>query len=276
MTMLSKSDSNVIIKAYISLYLLTNMEIKEKLKKLGLKSGEILAYLAILRLQRANPHQIANEAHIERTTIYNILDSLTERGLILKSFTGKRISYMAEQPERLKLMVDEQQNIVGQLLPYLKALQGSKGSKPIIKFYENLAGIRSVLTESLNCQEKMRRDLAFVDNVTRALGLRFVQNQINERVKKGIHVRSLRRLPENNKTSEKDWYLNKENKYILREVRYLPEAIKFDPLIIIYDHTVAIISSVKESYALVIESLEFSQAMKILFDIVWSTAKTLN
>lgn len=249
------------------------MEIEKKLEQLGLKNGEILAYLAILRLQRANPHQIANEARIERTTIYNILNSLTKRGLILKSFSGKRINYTAEQPESLKMMVDEQQSVVSQLLPYLKALQGSKGSKPIIKFYENLNGIRGVLAESLNCQEKIRRDFAFVDNVTRALGLRFIQNQINERVKKGIHVRSLRRIPQSNETSEKDWYLKKENKDILREVRYLPETAKFEPLIIIYDHTVAIISSTKESYALVVESPEFSQAMKVLFDIAWGTAK---
>ncbi|MDP2683565.1 MAG: helix-turn-helix domain-containing protein [bacterium] len=249
------------------------MEIDAKLENLGLTSKEIKAYLALLKLQSANPHQIAKEAKVERTTIYKILDDLTERGLISRSIAGKKLSYFAESPEMLKNMLSEQQSIVSQILPYLSALQGSKGSRPIIKFYENKEGIRKVLTESLNSREKIRRDFAFVENVVDFFGLRFIHKQIEDRIKRGIHVCSLRRKPRGNKISEKDWYLKKDNKELLREVRYLPASIEFEPLIIIYDHVVAVMSSQKESYAFVIESREFSQAMKSLFDIAWSSAK---
>ena len=249
------------------------MEIESKLSHLGLKRNEIRAYLALLKLQRANPHQIAKEAKIERTTIYKILDELAERSLISKSMSGKRLSYYAESPETLKNMLSEQQNILSQVLPYLSALQGSRGSKPIIRFYENRDGIRKVLTDSLNSQEKVRRDFAFVENVVDFFGARFIHKQIEDRIKKGIHVRSLRRKSQGDKISEKDWHLKKSNEKMLREVRYLPEAIEFEPLIIIYDHVVAIMSSKKESYALVIESKEFSQAMKSLFDIAWGSVK---
>lgn len=252
------------------------MEIDTKLEHIGLTSKEIKAYLALLKLQSANPHQIAKEAKIERTTIYKILDDLTERGLISKSITGKKLSFFAESPEMLKNMLSEQQNIVNQVLPYLSALQGSKGSRPIIKLYENRDNIRKVLTESLNSREKVRRDFAFVENVVDFFGLRFIHKQIEDRIKKGIHVRSLRRNPKSNKISEKDWYLKKDNKELLREVRYLPASIEFEPLIIIYDHVVAIMSSQKESYALVVESQEFSQVMKLLFDIAWNSAKKQN
>ena len=54
--------------------------------------------------------------------------------------------------------------------------------------------------------------------------------------------------------SEKDWYLKKENKDILREVRYLDIKTSFEPFISIYDHLVTIISSRRESFALVIEA----------------------
>jgi len=249
------------------------MEIEVKLEQLGLKRKEIRAYLALLKLQQANPHQIAKEAKVERTTIYKILDELTKRGLISQSMSGKRLNYFAESPEMLKTMLNEQQGIVSQILPYLSALQGSKGSRPVIKFYENRDAIRKILTESLNSQEKIRRDFAFVENVVDFFGLRFIHKQIEDRVKKGVHVHSLRRKLGGKQSPEKDWYLKQDNEKLLREVRYLPESIEFEPLIIIYDHIVAIISSKKESYALVIESQEFSQAMKSLFDIAWISAK---
>lgn len=249
------------------------MELNEKLANLGLKNKEIKAYLAILKLQKANPHKIAEEANIERTTIYKILDDLTARGLISRSVSGKRLNYIAEAPEMLKNMLDEQQSTVKQILPYLNALRGSRGAKPVIKFYSGRDDIRKILTTSLNSKEKIRRDFTFVENVVDLFGLKFIHKQIESRVKKGIHVQSLRRAIQNKKVSEKDWYLKKNNKELLREVRYLPESINFEPLIIIYDHTVVIISSKKESYALIIESPEFSQAMKTLFDIAWQSAK---
>lgn len=249
------------------------MEINEKLAKIGLKSKEVKAYLAILKLQKANPHQIAKEANIERTTIYKILDDLTARGLVSRSMSGKRLNYIAETPEMLKNMLDEQQSVVKQILPYLNALQGSRGEKPVIKFYSGKDDIRKVLTNSLDSREKMRRDFAFVENVVDLFGLKFIHKQIEDRIKKGIKVKSLRRAIKGRKISEEDWYLKKDTDNLLREVRYLPESINFEPLVIIYDHTVAIISSKKESYALVIESPEFSQAMKTLFDIAWQSAK---
>lgn len=249
------------------------MNIEQNLEYLGLKNREAKAYLALLKLQEASSHQIAKEAGIERTTIYKILDTLSERGLITKSVSGKRIRYLAGTPKKLKQMISDQDSMVSQMLPFLTALQGSKGAKPIIKFYEHQDGIRQVLSDSLNCQEKIRRDFAFVENVVDLFGLRFLHKHIEDRVKNKISVKSLRREPVGSRVSEKDWYLKKDNESILREVRFLPKSIKFEPLIIIYDHTVSIISSKKESYAIVIESLEFSQAMKTLFDITWQTSK---
>lgn len=249
------------------------MEIIEQFNILGLKPKLASAYLATLKLQKANAHQIAKEANIERTNIYNVLEELADKGLVIKSLSGKRFSYIAESPTRFKQILIQQESVLNQLLPVLEVLQGNKRIKPKIKLYENKEGIRKVLLDSLNAQEKVRRDLASVESIVDFLGLRFINNQIRERVKRGIHVRSLRCLPKGAKVSEKDWFLKKDNKELLREVRYLDKSVQLTPVIIIYDHIVAVISSKEESYALVIESPEFSQAMKVLFDIAWNSAQ---
>ncbi len=127
--------------------------------------------------------------------------------------------------------------------------------------------------DTLNCREKVRRDFASVENIVEFLGQRFIDRQIEERAKRGIKVRSLRCVSGKSDLERKDWYLRKENEDILREVRYLSREWSFEPVIFIHDHTITIISSKKESYALVIESKELSQALKILFDIAWESAK---
>lgn len=249
------------------------MDINQLLAILGIKDNHAKAYLALLKLQTASPHAIAKEAGVERTTIYKIMEELSEKGLANKTVNGSRISYSAEHPNKFKEILENQGSAVSQLIPLLVALQGAKGMKPVIRFYDDLPGMRRVLMDSLNCQEKFRRDFALVDNVTDILGTRFIHNQIDERVRKGVRVQSLRCKKEVLPPSEKDWYLKKDNKDILREVRYLDIKTNFEPFISIYDHIVTVISSRKESFALVIESPEFAEAMKILFDIAWVSAK---
>lgn len=246
------------------------MDLIKQLQEIGLDGKKAQVYLGLLRLHEAAAQPIAKEAGVERTTVYKILHDLTQTGLATKIIKGKRISYLANPVPSLKTFLTKKENLLQAILPMLMAAQGDKKSRPRVRFYDNLESIRQVLLDSLECKEKLRRDYAFVENVVEFLGLRFIQNQINARVKRGLKVRSLRPL---STTPEKDWFIKSENKDVLREVRYLKPTVQFEPLIMIYDNIAAVISSKKESYALVIESAEFAQAMKTLFDIAWAGGK---
>ncbi|MFQ6062532.1 MAG: TrmB family transcriptional regulator, partial [Methanosarcinales archaeon] len=54
----------------------------EKLRSLGLSSYEVKAYLTLLKLDVSDANKIAIRAKIPTGRIYNILNSLTEKGLI--------------------------------------------------------------------------------------------------------------------------------------------------------------------------------------------------
>lgn len=259
---------NTHIAIYLRFWHNISMDLTQQLQEIGLEGKKAAVYLALLKLQEATPHQVAQEAEVERTTVYKLLNDLASAGLVTKAVHGKRISYFADPASSLKVFLNKKQNLLDSILPTLFALQGDKRTRPKVQFYDNLENIRQVLMNSLESQEKLRRDFAFIENVVEFLGLRFIQNQIKQRVKKGIYVRSLRQKP---KKPETDWFIKKDNKDVLREVRYLDAAV--EPLVIIYDNVVAVISSRKESYALVIESQEFSNALKALFDIAWRAAR---
>lgn len=247
-------------------------DITDKLIEFGLSKKAATAFLAILRLQEASAHQIASEAELERTTIYKILDELSKKELVEKNIKGKRILFSSRPPAYLNLLLEKQEGILKDILPALIAMQGKRTTKPQVKFYESVESIKQCLMNTLDCQEKVRRDFASVESIVDFLGQRFINHQIEERVRRKIAVRSLR-CTSSNDIEKKDWYLRKENKEILREVRYLDQKWSFEPVIFIHDNTMTIISSKKESYALVIESKELSRALKILFDIAWRTVK---
>lgn len=254
------------------MFIIIDMYILNDLQQLGLSDKEAATYLAILKLENASPHQIAAEAAIERTTVYKILEELAIKGLVAKSIKGTRLVYSAESPENLKQMVERQNHLVEKIFPTLLAFQGKNKKRPNIRYYDNIEGIKKVLIDSLNSTEKVRRDFASVESIVDFLGQTFIDHQIEQRVAKGIEVRSLRSIASKESVDEKDWSLRASNKDVLREARYLNEKFIFEQVIIIYDQTVSIFSSKKESFALQIDSRELSQAMKVLFDIAWHSA----
>lgn len=250
------------------------MDIQKSLEILGLKDKEVTAYIALLRLAEANAHQVAKEAKLERTTIYQILKILCDKGLVHKVVKGKRYFYVAEPVGALEQFVKSKISTLDNLLPLLAGIAGSHSAKPVVKYYETLPDIKRVFADRADSKEKLVRDFAFVSNVVEVFGKRFIHNQIEKRVANKVKVLSLRRGPRE-KDIQDDWYIGVDKSIdLLREVRYLDPKLTFDqPLITIYDHTVGVFSSKKELSALIIESQEFSKAMKVLFDIAWLTAK---
>lgn len=249
--------------------------LETNLEQIGLKRSESAAFLALLRLSEASATEIAEAAELERTTVYKILEDLASKGLILKNLSGKRITYLSQGPEVLRLFLNNQSELLNNIFPMLSALQNTETTKPKVSFYETLPAIREVYNSSLNAEEQVRRDIISVDNIINLLGQRFVQNHTNNRVKKKIAVRSIRSFADKGSKVERDWLLKSSNEEILREVRYL-KGITFAPSIMIYDQKITMISTNKDVFALVIESHELSELMKVFFDIAWRSAKSVH
>lgn len=245
--------------------------IHQALTELGFTKKAAVTYVALLQLQLANAHRIAKAANVERTTVYDILEDLVRRGLATKSVQGKRQTYLAEPVERLVELVERQRTTVAEILPQLSALTGKAGRTPIVRFYDTIDGARQAVMDTIRGKEKIRRDFASVESIVNFLGKRFIDRQVEERVRKEVHVRSLR-SPEVGGMAQKDWYLRPGTEKLLREVRYLPRRMGFTPVIFIHDDTVTVISSKEESYALVVQSKELAEALKVLFDSAWEMA----
>ena len=77
-----------------------NADLKNLLVDIGLKAKEADVYIAILSLGQGTASKIAKKARIVRTTAYDILSSLFNKGLV--TLTGKepKQEYVAESPDK--------------------------------------------------------------------------------------------------------------------------------------------------------------------------------
>ena len=92
----------------------------------------------------------------------------------------------------------------------------------------------------------------------------------HRRAGRGIHIRAI--FPDTEKTRERIKFNEQES----RTAQLIPsDKFAFTPEINVYDNKL-IFMSLKERFALVIQSAEIADAMKKIFELAWAEAERLN
>lgn len=249
-------------------------KIKEILIKSGFSENESSVFLAILELGRATVSQITRKAGLNRTTGYDILDSLVSKGLVSVSGKEPKQEYLAESPDHLILILEEQEKevkkkilAVKKLIPELKSIHNVAG-RPKVRFYEGVKGLEDAYEDTLTSKEPIISYATF-DDMHKALP-NYFPKYYKRRAEKGISIRGI--VPKTDTAVERMQY-NKEEK---REVTFVPaDKYYFSPEIDIYDNKV-MISSWREKLGIIIESAEIADAMKKIYELAWIGAKEEN
>jgi sugar-specific transcriptional regulator TrmB len=80
------------------------------LEKLGLTEYEVKTLSTLFTLREADSPEVARAAQVPKTRVYDVLDALVEKGLVVKMSTRPK-KYRALAPaEALQKLVDEKQN----------------------------------------------------------------------------------------------------------------------------------------------------------------------
>jgi sugar-specific transcriptional regulator TrmB len=89
------------------------------------------------------------------------LESLAKKGLVSETTVGKKTQYQAEPPERLKtfverqkILLEEREQRLDDIIPQIKNLQRESGERPVVKFFDGKDGIISALEELFSQAEE--------------------------------------------------------------------------------------------------------------------------
>jgi len=252
-----------------------NNELKQALLEVGFSNKEADVYLAILMLGRGSASKIARKSHILRTTVYDILGSLFNKGLVTLSGKGSKQEYVAESPDKLKDYIKEQltkkQNELKEaenvLVPQLKSIHNVK-NRPKVMFYEGMDGLKQVYEDTLTSHETILA-YANVEEMHSAFPGYFPE-YYKKRAACGIHIRAIG--PRTKANIERVSFDNDEK----RKSLLVPvDKYTFKPEINIYDNKI-MIASWKEKLGIIIESEEIADAMKKIYELAWAEAKRLD
>lgn len=237
------------------------MEITELLVQFGLQNKEDEVYLACLQLGTAPAQEIAKKAGIKRTTTYDVLENLIQKGLITQSQKESKKLFIAEPPEKLANLLEEKKNKLLEALPLLNSFYNTAGTKPKISFYEGKEGLKQVYWKTLNITDDM---FAIVpSDVFHFLGEDFTKEYINKRSKAKINAQVL--APN---TKEMIAFQKEDNKFSRETTLVSQDQFPFSIEINICGNNLALLSF-KENMGVFIESTEIARNMKFLFKLAW-------
>lgn len=247
--------------------------IQQELEKLGFSAKEAAVYAASLELGPANIQTISEKAGIKRPTTYFIMEELMERGLVSSFHKGKKQFFVAENPERIKDIFDQEERTIQQkrksfqeILPHLQSMN-NKESGPIVKFYKGKESIIAMMKEYFAANKNKDAFIFFSrDDIERAFSPEELSFFLKQRTQDNIQVKSVYTC------SHGDLSPSEKTKRIRLDEKDFP--ITCD--IAVFDDKIRITSLRDRMLGISIEDREVSQSFKVIFSKLFDLLEEKN
>lgn len=237
---------------------------------LGLKDHEAKVYLACSKLGQSTVGKISDEAGVQRTFVYDILDDLRKQGIVSEVLLRGKKYFSAVSIEQFKMIQQEKFRRFEALIPEIKAFEMSVGDRPKVLFYEGVDGVFAALNDTLSLPVGSEL-LAYATGT----GLYEQERErsdeyLKQRIKRKIFARSIAPNTPGTRT------FTDKNKEQLRETRLVPaDKFNFTNEIDIYGNKTLIMSVQGELLAVIIESESVAKTQRMIFELAWLGAKGL-
>ena len=119
--------------------------IRKTLEEIGFYENEVEVYLELLRIGKARPSALAKATGLKRSTVYSVVDTLLEKGVITEDLAGKSRYLVALPPDDLTNLIkkdakllNRKKRLVHKAIDELALLPtGTQYSVPQIRFIED-------------------------------------------------------------------------------------------------------------------------------------------
>jgi len=240
---------------------------------LGLEERDIIVYETLYSQAGSSVRAIAQNAGLNRGTVYETIKRLTDVGLISFTQVKQRRHYTAAEPEVFLSLIRERRDQLQQLettaVQYAQTLQSQKEASTsgyYARFYENDDGIASILRDVLQTVQGLRPAAYCVISSQRVSSFIYdnFRSFSRQRIKLGIQVRVVADA-------------HSSEKLVLAQRRQLASVIKpLSSYIIIYGDKTALISlsSTNQLSGVVIKDKGTAAMQQLIFEQLWQNART--
>ena len=231
------------------------------LEQIGLTKNQSAVYLALLKLGSTTAQNIIKESGMHRSRVYDSLERLEDLGLVSYVVKDFKKYFQAANPEKLLDYLDEKKEIVNQILPELKKLEGMKKEVISASVYKGKEGIKTIHSEMLK-EGKEVLVLGAKGMIFKELPY-FIPNFEKERIKKKIKFKLIY-----DKKEVKEFEKNKVKRKLF-EGKPFPEGFDSKSVVNIFGNKVAIVLWKKYPSAFMIENKDVADSFRKWFEFMY-------
>ena len=238
--------------------------IEKELQNAGLSERESKVYLACLEMGETSIAKLAKKTQIKRTTVYLLIESLKEKGLIGLIKKGNKTLFVSEDPRKIAEKMEQRKSAIEKILPELLSMTNFTNIKPRIKYFEEKRAVEDVYRDTLLYpdQEILSWFPALLIQDDKDF---FNDYYIKKRLEKKIWVKAI--APD---TADMQEYF-KRDKTELRQTRLISQGIfNIEVGILLYGKSKVGIVSYNEGMGLIIESPKIYKSLRNIFELAWS------
>ncbi len=232
------------------------------LQELGIEPREAKIYLMLLRLTSATASKVAEQVGIDRTTTYDVLSRLIERGIVSYVIRNNVKYFKASSPEQLLLDLKEKEKHLKEVMPNLLALKKHEKEETSVELFKGKEGINSVLKIIL--QDK--KDYLFVggaQDFCRTIPIfmnQFLRKCYNQKIRGKL-------VCEEGFGDNKEDVIGKYETYKLISKKFVSSTIK------VWGNKTAFFIFTEPYHAILIKSKEVADRQRLFFEHLWKQAK---
>lgn len=237
----------------------------KELAKLGLSILEAEVYLGLLQRRLTTAGALSKHIGMKRSTVYTVLDTLVQKGLVSTTQINAVKNYQAESPDRIGDFLRKQkedlalkEGIFYSLSEELDSLHKSNTIAPKITIYEGQRGVNTLLMKNLDDEPK---EVLVIGEFMKDGD--HLHKYTTRRIEMGIPTRVI--------TAEGDTIkkMMKGDTSSFRKTHLLDGKYKFPASIHIYDQSIAVFTYTGEDpVGVYIENADISKTLRMVFKLL--------
>ncbi len=233
---------------------------------IGLTEKEASVYLASLSLGSSTILKLAEATSLKRTTVYSVIETLKQRGLMSIELSGWKRRFTAADPQSLSLTLKQREREFETALPELISLHNLKDDGGTFKYYQGLEAVKGVYEQLLKdappgCDYLIISDIASWLEMDEKWSADFRERRAATPVK-------MRLLTQD---SEAARHYKKYERNFNAQVKLLLENTVLKTNAVIIPQRLMINQVRMPIMAIVIENESIIQMQRQLFEIIWAS-----
>jgi len=239
----------------------------EELKEFGLSENEIQIYVELLKTGVTTANRIAKLTGIKRSTTYDNLNLLINKGLVSSIIREKVAYYESIDPKKIIRLMDEKKDKLTKIVTKLSTLKESNKYETGASFFEGKKGVITILNDILD----EKKELWFYGSRKRAMVAlqAYPDNFVLKRAELKIPLKAVM-----SEEDRGDPAMNDKKVYAISKMKFLRDLNQISTNVFIYGNKVAFMTSGENLAGIIVKNHEIVEQQRKIFEILWNIAKS--